>query len=143
VSFEKAKAYAEWLSKLTGQIWRLPNEKEVAPLYENSKGENTLDYWAGYALNPDDVARLESKIKELGGEAPLLQQVGTFPGVGKDEQELLFDLGGNVAEWAVSETGGGKLLGGSADRPGDLKSQRLEAGPAYCGFRVVRGEMKT
>src|SRR5450755_2754398 len=26
----QAKAYAEWLSSLTGQVWRLPNEDEVA-----------------------------------------------------------------------------------------------------------------
>jgi len=37
--------------KLTGQIWRLPEEKEVDSLNASKDGENTLDYWAGYAPN--------------------------------------------------------------------------------------------
>ncbi len=72
VSFEKAKAYAEWLSKTTGENWRLPNEDEAAKLYEGLSGENTLDYWAGYALNPDDArrARDEGRRAWPGGTAP-------------------------------------------------------------------------
>lgn len=140
ISLEKAKAYAEWLKKLTGQAWRLPDEAEVASLYEGRMAENTLDYWAGYALNPEDAQRLESKVKELDSEAPLLKEVGSFPGAAKDEEELVFDLGGNVAEWAYAANGSGKLLGGSADRPADIKSQRKAAGQPYTGFRVVRGE---
>ena len=142
ISFDQAKAYVEWLSKLTGGEWRLPEEDEVRPLYEGRSGENILDYWAGYTLNPDDARRLEPKVAELGEDAPLLKEVGSFPGAGKEDEELVFDLGGNVAEWARVKDGSGKLLGGSADRPADAKVQRLVAGPAYQGFRVVRGEVK-
>lgn len=67
ISFDEAQAYAAWLSKLTGQVWRVPNEDEAAKLSEGLAGENTLDSWAGYALNPDDARRLEAKVKELGG----------------------------------------------------------------------------
>ncbi|HYA49312.1 MAG TPA: prolyl oligopeptidase family serine peptidase, partial [Burkholderiales bacterium] len=110
VPFEKAKAYAVWLSKLTGQAWRLPTEEEAASLAEGLSGENTLDFWAGYALNPDDARRLQSKVKELGGGAPLLKEAGSFNGAGKDDEALLFDLGGNVAEWAVAKDGSGKAV---------------------------------
>ena len=48
VTLEDAKAYVEWLSKYTGQTWRIPFEDEVKDLYENRDGENTLDYWADY-----------------------------------------------------------------------------------------------
>ena len=141
VTFEQAKAYAEWLSKLTGQSWRLPTEKEAAGWYEKKDGENTLDYWAGYAPNPDDANRLRQKVKELGGNAPLLKPVGTFPGQGQEDQELVFDLGGNVAEWAVLPDGKGKAEGGSADCPSDPRSSCVPAAE-YIGFRVVRGVAK-
>ena len=141
VTFEQAKAYAEWLSKLTGQSWRLPTEKEAAGWYEKKDGENTLDYWAGYAPNPDDANRLRQKVKELGGNAPLLKPVGTFPGQGQEDQELVFDLGGNVAEWAVLPDGKGKAEGESADCPSDPRSSCVPAAE-YVGFRVVRGAAK-
>ncbi len=138
VTFDQAKAYTEWLSKLTGQSWRLPMEKEAAGWYEKKDGENTLDYWAGYPPNPDDSARLRKKIAELGGGAPLLKPVGSFPGQGQEGQEPAFDLGGNVAEWVATPDGKGKLEGGSADCPADPRST-CTAAPEYSGFRVVRG----
>src|SRR6202011_4054759 len=78
VTLENAEAYAKWLGKLTGQTWRLPYEDELKELYENREVENTLDYWAGYAPNPEDMAKLHAKAKQLGGTAPLLKEVGSF-----------------------------------------------------------------
>jgi hypothetical protein len=140
-ALEDAKAYAAWLSTTTHQIWRLPYEDEVKALYEKRDGENTLDYWAGYAPNPGDAARLREKAKELGKTAPLLKEVGSFHGQGKDEEEPIYDLGGNVAEWVLTRDGKGKVIGGSADCPADAKSTCTPA-PEYVGFRVVRGEAK-
>ncbi len=142
ITLEKAKEYAAWLSKLTGQNYRVPNEEEVASFYNSTAGENTLDFWAGYAINPDDAGRLDARIKELGAGAPLLREVGSFAPNGGEEDELLFDLGGNVAEWALASDGKGKFMGGSADRPADAKAKSQAAGTDYTGFRVVRGEPK-
>jgi hypothetical protein len=141
ISFEDAKAYVEWLSKYTGQTWRIPFEDEVKALYENREGENTLDYWAGYAVNPEDAARLREKAKELVGTAPLLKEVGSFYGQGKDDEDPIYDLGGNVAEWVMTRDGKGKVAGGSADCPADARSDCTPA-PEYIGFRVVRGAAK-
>jgi dipeptidyl aminopeptidase/acylaminoacyl peptidase len=141
VTFEQAKAYTEWLSKLTGQTWRLPMEKETAGWYDKKDGENTLDYWAGYAPNPDDANQLRQKVKELNGSAPLLKPAGSFAGSGKEGEELVFDLGGNVAEWVVAADGKGKAMGGSADCPADARSV-CDAAPEYVGFRVVRTAAK-
>ncbi len=141
ISLDDAKAYVEWLSKYTGQTWRIPFEDEVRDLYENRDGENTLDYWAGYAPNPEDAARVREKAKELSGPAPLLKEVGTFHGQGKDDEEPIYDLGGNVAEWVLTRDGKGKVIGGSADCPADPKSNCTPA-PEYIGFRVVRGAAK-
>jgi dipeptidyl aminopeptidase/acylaminoacyl peptidase len=141
VTLEDAKAYVEWLSKNTGQTWRIPFEDEVKDLYENRDGENTLDYWADYAVNPEDAARLREKAKELGGTAPLLKEVGSFHPQGKEDEEPIYDLGGNVAEWVLLRDGKGKVIGGSADCPADPKSSCTPA-PEYIGFRVVRGAAK-
>ncbi len=142
VSLEQAKGYAEWLSKLTGETWRVPNENELGGKYDKKDGENTLDYWAGYAPNPDDTVRLHEKLKELPGPAPLLKPVGSFVGQGLENEELLFDVGGNAAEWVLTEDGKGKAVGGSADCPSDPRTSCKPA-PEYIGFRVVRGAAAT
>jgi dipeptidyl aminopeptidase/acylaminoacyl peptidase len=139
ISFDQAKAYCAWLSKQTGEVYRLPNESEVADLYKDRPGENTLDYWAGYTVNPEDEQQLMEKLKALPGNAPLLREVGSFSGEGEEGEELVFDLGGNVAEWAIAKDGTGKTLGGSADHASDSKSNYRAADPAYTGFRVVHG----
>jgi len=138
VTIDRAKGYAEWLSKQTKEIYRIPYEDEVKSLYEKREGENTLDYWAGYAPNPEDAAKLAEAAKKLTGTAPLLRPVGSFHGQGRDDEEPIYDLGGNVAEWALTRDGRGKAIGGSADCPADAKANCTPA-PDYVGFRVVRG----
>jgi dipeptidyl aminopeptidase/acylaminoacyl peptidase/formylglycine-generating enzyme required for sulfatase activity len=141
VNLEKAQEYVAWLSKTTGEVWRLPYEDEVKNLYEHRDGENTLDYWAGFAPNPEDTARLREKAKELWGAAPLLKEVGSFLGQGKESEEPIYDLGGSVAEWVLTREGKGKVIGGSADCPAAANSGCAPA-PEYVGFRVVRGPAK-
>jgi dipeptidyl aminopeptidase/acylaminoacyl peptidase len=141
VSLGDAKAYVKWLSAWTGETWRLPNEDEVKDLYENREGENTLDHWAGYVPNPEDAARLRKRTQGLADLAPLLKEAGSFRGQGKNDEELVFDLGGNVAEWVLTADGKGKAIGGSADCPSDPKSD-CTAAPEYTGFRVIRGAPK-
>ncbi|MBI4166436.1 MAG: prolyl oligopeptidase family serine peptidase [Acidobacteria bacterium] len=138
ISFSSAQAYCTWLSKTTGENFRLGKVEELESIYREAQpNENTLDYWAGYSVNPDDAARLREKIGKLGGAAPLLKEVGSFPGRGNGE--MVFDLGGNVAEWVVDKDGSGKLLGGSADQPSDPHSPESQTTLPYTGFRVVKG----
>ncbi len=133
VTFERAKAYCEWLSKKTGQTWRLPTEEEAGSLLKASRTENTLDLWAGYSLNLDDSNRLASLLDSLAPDK-LLKPVGSFPGTGDDP---VYDLGGNVAEWVISKDGQGKAMGGSADRPADILESQPPR-PAYVGLRPAR-----
>ncbi len=136
ITFEQAENYCLWLSKLTGRTYRLPTEREADTLYDGMEAdENTLDRWAGYAVNPDDAAGLREKLKQLPGKAPLLKEVGCFRARGSDA--AVFDLGGNVAEWIMTKDGKGALRGGSADAPADAKQQTNQAGPEYRGFRVM------
>ena len=53
------------------------------------------------------------KLGELRATRPLLKPVGSFPGQGKRDEELIFDLGGNVAEWVLTADGKGKAIGGA------------------------------
>ncbi len=142
ITLDQAKAYCNWLTKTTGETYRLPYEDEVTALFKKNEehaDENTLDYWAGYKLNPDDAQRLEEKIKEVPGGAPLLKPVGSFAPEGDKDEELIFDLGGNVAEWVLKRDGSGVAMGASADRPADPEARYDAAVPAYTGLRVVRG----
>jgi hypothetical protein len=84
-------------------------------------------------VNPDDARRLAPHIEKLGPDA-LLRPAGSFAATGDDP---IFDLGGNVAEWAVSQDGVGKPFGYSADRPADPKLLTPPR-PDFIGFRVVR-----
>ena len=133
ITFERAQKYAEWLSVLTGETYRIATEKEIGSLYKNGGG-NTLDYWAGYSPNPDDTKLLAEKIRKLGENSPLLKQVGEFAC-----KDGVFDLGGNVAEWAIDEEGNGVLLGSSADKPAKTECD-CQAEESYRGLRVVKGD---
>jgi dipeptidyl aminopeptidase/acylaminoacyl peptidase len=142
VPLEAAQAYTSWLAQQTGQAWRIPYEDEVRSLYENREGENTLDFWAGYSPNPADAAALRQEANKLGANFTLLKPVGSFHPEGNADQEPIFDLGGNAAEWVLTRDGKGKILGGSADCPADTRSACTPA-PEYVGFRVVRGAPKS
>ena len=141
ITLEQAQGYANWLSRSTGETWRVPYEDEVEALYENRDDENTLDFWADYAPNPEDTAKLREAAKKLNGTAPLLKEVGSFKGQGKDDEEPIYDLGGNVAEWVLTRDGKGKVVGGSADCPVSSESGCTPESE-YIGFRVVRGAAK-
>lgn len=139
ISHERALAYTAWLSELTGARYRLPAAAEAEALYAAREGENTLDRWAGYAPNPEDAAALLAAAAALGGEAPLLLPVGSFPPARAGERgEPVFDLGGNAAEWTTAADGKGLPRGGSADRPHDGRERAPSPGPGYVGLRVVR-----
>lgn len=141
ITSEQARAYAAWLTRASGETWRVPYEDEVKDLYESRNGENTLNFWADYAPNPEDTAKLREAAKKLNGAAPLLKEVGSFKGLGKEDEEPIYDLGGNAAEWVLTRDGKGKVIGGSADCPASPESG-CKPEPEYIGFRVVRGTAK-
>ncbi|MEP6924997.1 MAG: prolyl oligopeptidase family serine peptidase [Pyrinomonadaceae bacterium] len=137
ITFDQAQKYCVWLGRLANANYRLANQTEAKTLYDNQgANENTLDYWAGYPVNPEDAARLKTTINKLGNSAPLLKEVGSFKGDGTDE--LVYDLGGNVAEWINVEGNQPKAFGGSADLPVDTKIRNRQPAAEYVGFRVIK-----
>src|SRR5713226_7058202 len=94
----RAPRQIEWLDKDT----LIFSAQEDPTLYEEE-------------LKKKKDARLREKSKELSGTAPLLKEAGSFHGQGKENEEPIYDLGGNVAEWVLTRDGKGKVIGGSAD----------------------------
>jgi dipeptidyl aminopeptidase/acylaminoacyl peptidase len=131
ISYDDAKKYTELLSLITGKTYRLPAGEEIDKFYNTPCG-NTLDYWAGYKVNPDDFTNLKEILGKYKDDPVLLKPVGFFPAKGKN---LIFDLGGNAAEWVMKD-GKGRVAGGSAVIPEDTRSAPTPP-LSYVGFRVV------
>jgi dipeptidyl aminopeptidase/acylaminoacyl peptidase len=136
ISFEQAKKYVQWLSSVTGENYRLPTSEEAQKLMSQAKGQdNTLDYWAGYPVNFDDSQLLLQAITKLEGKAPLLLPVDRFSPV---TENLIFGLGGNVAEWTVDSQGKGKVLGLSALNRAKSNEDYTPPPLEYTGLRVFK-----
>lgn len=96
VSWDDARAYAEWLSTVTGQPFRLPTEAEWE--YAARAG-TTTSYWWGDEVRKGGKAwaNCSGCGSEWGGKrtAP----VGSFPANGLG----LHDMHGNVWEWVEDD----------------------------------------
>ncbi len=100
VSKTDATAYTKWLSTTTKETYRLPNAKEAKALHKKAHKaaakENTLNYWAGYAITKDEVPQWNKKLNAL--ETTLFKKVGKKKST-KIGDANVYDLGGNVAEY--------------------------------------------
>lgn len=135
VSLAQAQAYVQWLSKKTGKTYRLPNEQEAKDFHEkaheNGAKENTLQYWAGYAITKDEVPMLREKL--AAARSSLIMEVGKFNPVKVGAAEL-YDLGGNVVEYNAK----GGTYGYSAYDYADPNDDAVKPDAKNVGFRVVR-----
>ena len=116
VSWNDAKAYCEWLSRKTGQSFRLPTEAEWE--YAARGGNKSRGYKYSGSNSIDDVAWYTSN------SGSKTHQVGT-----KSPNELgVYDMSGNVWEWCQ-------------DWYGDYSSgsQYNPTGPSSGSSRVNRG----
>ena len=138
VSWEDAQAYVEWLSRKTGEEYRLLSESEWE--YVARAGTRTA-YWWG-----DEIGRNRANCDGCGSRWDNRQTapVGSFSANGFG----LYDVHGNVWEW-VEDCWAGDcsrrvLRGGSwFDLPGSLRSAgRVWSSTGYrdnnVGFRVAR-----
>lgn len=132
------EGYLGWLSEKTGATYRLPNVKEAKNLHKlgrkNAKGQNNLQYWAGYALTATDATRLSPTLKDVKN---LIKPAGSYPGIRVIDKTLLFDLGGNVAEYYLDE-GALKTYDYSGYDFVDPFNEETNSAPENTGFRVIR-----
>ena len=161
VSWDDAQLYVEWLSRKTGQTYRLPTEAEWE--YAARAG-TTTPFHTGETISPQQANFDGSHGYPGGSEEGGVYRRQTVP-VGSFAPNAfgLHDVHGNVWEWvqdcygsyanaptdgSSSEVGSCRVLrGGSWDNdPGDIRSAsriRYDAGhrgyhDGITGFRVVR-----
>ncbi|MEK6804213.1 MAG: SUMF1/EgtB/PvdO family nonheme iron enzyme [Nitrospirota bacterium] len=122
VSWEDAKAYALWLSQVTGKRYRLPTESEWEYVARSGPKQ---EVWAGTIE--------ESKLGEyavfVNNSKNRTAEVG-----GKQKNDFgFYDLSGNVWEWVED------CLHGTYDGAPNDGSAWLETDGGDCGVRVIRG----
>lgn len=145
IDLDAAQQYVKWLGEATGEPWRLLTATEFERLAKLAgPRENTLDWWAGYAPNPDEAAALSERLQSLPPETILLEVGSRPPHVDKHgaEQPLIFDVGGNAAELVVNEDGTAKTAGGCAVLSTDKRVAEISPPAEFIGLRVAKGMPK-
>ncbi len=118
ISWYEASAYAAWLSRKTGEPYRLPSEAEWE---KAARGAAGLDFPWGNSFAKELCNSAESGLQRSS-------PVGIFPG-GKSPYGCL-DMSGNVWEWCRDWHVNGYSPESFGKNP---------TGPAYGSYRVVRG----
>ena len=135
VSHDDATAFAAWLSRTTGQSWRLPTELEWEKAARGDDGR-----WFPWG-NRFDPARLNSHDAGPFDTLP----VASYPA--GDSPYGLADAAGQVFEWTATPTGQNRFLvkGGSWDdkgcgvcRPAARHGRPRHLKHILVGFRLVR-----
>ena len=117
VTWEDAAAYCEWLSRSTGENYRLPTEAEWE--YACRAGTETA-FYTGDAL-PEDMQKQQKNNRDL-------QWVSLEVGKTTPNAFGLFDMHGNVEEWCLDWYG-----------PYREEAQTNPGGPSSGLYRVTRG----
>jgi formylglycine-generating enzyme required for sulfatase activity len=124
VSWHDANGYAGWLSRKTGETWRLPSDEEWA----FAAGSKFRD--DGIAIDDNDPSkRWIARYEREADRAPSDPGTRTFGAFGSNENDLQ-DIGGNVWEW-TSTCFVRRVL--------DDADKVISESP-NCGVRVVEGQ---
>lgn len=135
ISHDDARAYANWLSKKTGDVWRLPSEPEWE---KAARGTDARYFPWGNGFDP---AKLNSHDAGPFDTRP----VGSYP-QGKSPFGLL-DASGQVFEWTATRKSKTRYIvkGGSWDdkgcgicRPAARHGRPEDLKHILIGFRLVR-----
>ena len=135
VAHRDARAYADWLSDVTGQVWRLPTEQEWEIA---ARGRDGRTFPWGDDFDP---ARLNSHDQGPFATVPAGQfKTGASP-------FGMLDAAGQVFEWTATKAGKNRFIvkGGSWDdsgcgicRPAARHSRPADLKHILIGFRLVR-----
>jgi formylglycine-generating enzyme required for sulfatase activity len=122
VSWDEAKAYADWLSKKTNKRYRLPSESEWE--YAARRGAKQ-EAWAGTS-EESQLEKYAVFSKNAGNKTAI---------VGEKEPNGfgLHDMSGNVFEWVED------CIHGTYEKAPTNESAWLGTEGGDCGQRVIRG----
>ncbi|MFZ5450714.1 MAG: formylglycine-generating enzyme family protein [Thermodesulfobacteriota bacterium] len=156
VTWQDAVAFCQWLTRVSGQPYRLPTEQEWEAAARGGR-EGAPFPWGAAAPGAGGKPQANCRTNDLSKHRfPLTAAVGSFPANGFG----LFDMAGNVAEWCLDRyhppgSGGPfkpktlrTLKGGSwFSSARDLRSAARQSAPpdyadGYIGFRVARPALK-
>jgi hypothetical protein len=139
VSWDDAVAYAAWLSKATGQEYRLPGNAEWLRAAQGVPQGNPCQLG-----NVDDVSRksaMDNDKLACDDGAEFTAPVGHYAASGVGA----FDMYGNVSEWIAGGSTGSRVFRGLSWRDGSRQTPLGRQGTAgsdvgytNVGFRVVR-----
>jgi hypothetical protein len=139
VSWDDATAYAAWLSKTTGQEYRLPSNAEWLRTAQGVPQGNPCQLG-----NVDDVSRksaMDNDKLSCNDGAEFTAPVGHYAASGAGA----FDMYGNVSEWVAGGSAGSRVFRGLSWRDGGHQTPLGRQGTAdsdvgytNVGFRVVR-----
>ena len=139
VSWDDANAYAAWLSKVTGQEYRLPGNAEWLRAAQGVPPGNPCQRG-----NVDDISRksaMDNDKLSCNDGAEFTAPVGHYAASGVGA----FDLYGNVSEWIAGGSAGSRVFRGLSWRDGSRQTPLGRQGTAdsdvgytNVGFRVVR-----
>ncbi|MBS1201611.1 MAG: hypothetical protein H6R22_120 [Chromatiaceae bacterium] len=131
LSWDDARAYVAWLSKKTGQAYRLPSEAEWE--YAASGGKTTAFWWGNEAGKGNANCSDCGSEWDARGPAP----VGSFA----PNPFGLFDTHGNLWEWTMdckNDSYRGAPADGSAWLRGDCIARVLRGGSWNLGSEYMR-----
>jgi len=136
VSFDAAGAYCEWLAHLTGNPIRLPSAAEWE---KAARGVDGRTYPWGFEYDPDANLTLVSDNAKGKMEYPLWAPPGSFK---RDISVYnVYDMGGNVREYASTPDGASQIRGSSASAPSSFLPgwhvSDVSVVPSDVGFRYV------
>jgi formylglycine-generating enzyme required for sulfatase activity len=124
ISWHDANGYAAWLSRKSGETWRLPTDEEWA-FAAGSKFKDD-----GIVIDDNDPAkRWIARYEREADRAPFDPGTRSFGSFGSNENGLQ-DVGGNVWEWTAS-----CFVRRVLDDAGKVVSESPN-----CGVRVVEGQ---
>jgi formylglycine-generating enzyme required for sulfatase activity len=127
VNWDNAKAYASWLSRKTGKIYRLPSEAEREYV---TRAGTTMQFWWGSSIRTTQANYHGEVYAYAGGSKRGYRRQTTAVDSFEPNAWGLYQVHGNVWEWTEdcwNDSNEGNPADGSARMIGD------------CSRRVVRG----
>ena len=143
VSWDDANAYAEWLTRMTGQTYRLPTEAEweyaaragtTGPFsFEGAISPNKANYNARFSYASSETGERSKKTEEVGSFSRHANRWG------------LNDVHGNVWEWVEDcyRPGDGAPSNATAERSSSCESRVMRGGSWAWGPKYLRSAARS